>query len=373
MNFVNDSKNRLRVGIITFHRAINYGALLQTYALQEAFKKMGCECNIIDYRSAAIESGHKELKLADCRNWQDLGRFIFYSKYHNDKFKKFRNFSAAHLNLSHPYYSIVELRKETSEYDRFICGSDQVWNCKITNFDKSYFLDFCEDILKKNSYAASFGFNSIPAEYIEYYKALLKNFNYIAVREWQGNAIINALIERNAEVVLDPTMLITKSEWESIARDYKKVKNYILVYGFGRLTATMKIFLEELVAQTGCKIVHISYSLLKPIKATYEKTVGPTEFLGLFKNARYVVTNSFHGTCFSIIFNKDFFLEMLPVAQGVNSRLENILDVFDLRTRQIERGTNDHIKEAIDYDHVNAILHKERQKSLAYLQKVIQA
>jgi len=369
---MNNRKKRPRIGIITFHRAINYGAILQAYALQEAFEKMGCECNIIDYRNALIESLHKKSILADCRNLKDIGRFIFYSKYQNEKFKKFREFASTRLSLSHAYYSIDELRKETSEYDRFICGSDQVWNCKNTNFDKSYFLDFTDNTLKKNSYAASFGFSGIPSEYTEEYRTLLKDFNNISVREWQGNQIISNLIGKNVEVVLDPTMLIKKLEWERIAEDYKKKTNYILLYAFSRVSTTMKMFIEKLSRQTGCEIVYISHSLLNPIKATYEKCVGPTEFLGLFKDARYIVTNSFHGTAFSIIFNKDFFLEMLPESQGVNSRLDNILDVFGLKKRQIVKGENDFIDEPVDYNKVNQKLLIERQKSLEFLNRIVE-
>ena len=142
-------QNRPRFGIMTFHRAINYGAILQAYALQEAVEKMDCECNIIDYRNPYIESKHKKSILVDCRNLKDIGRFIFYSKYENEKFKKFRKFASTHLSLSRAYYCIDELRKETFEYDRFICGSDQVWNYRNTNFDKSYFLNFTDNKLKK--------------------------------------------------------------------------------------------------------------------------------------------------------------------------------------------------------------------------------
>jgi hypothetical protein len=359
-----------RVGIITFHRAVHYGALLQAFALQEVLKKMGYECIIIDYRNSYLESLYKEMKLADCCNLMDLGRFIFYFKYHNKIHKKFREFSSTYLNKSDAYYSIEELRKIASQYNKFICGSDQVWNYKLTGFEKAYFLDFTEDILKKNSYAASFGFNSIPLEYVEEYRNLLKNFNHISVRESQGSAIVKELIDREAEVVLDPTLLITKHDWEKIAEDYKKKKNYILLYMIG-VSPTLKTFVENLSRKTNCEIVYISYSLIRRIKATYERWVGPKEYLGLFKNARYIVTNSFHGTAFSINFNKDFFLEMMPETQDVNSRLKNILELFDLRTRQIINGKNAYIQEPINYNEVNQKLFIERQKSLDFLHKII--
>jgi len=361
---------RQRVGILTFHRAINYGALLQAYALQEALKKMGCLPEIIDYRSPVLESQHLEARLSNCQNAKDIARFIFYAKHQNRKMKIFRDFSAANLNLSDVYENTEQLRKISLEYDKFICGSDQVWNHRITDFDRNYFLDFIEDIAKKNSYAASFGISSIPPEHVNEYRNLLKGFNHISVRENQGRKIINELVNREAELVLDPTLLLSKQDWESIAADYKKKKNYILLYMFGN-SLTMKTFVENLARQTGCEIVLISYSVIKRINATYEKSVGPAEFLGLFQNARYVVTNSFHGTCFSLNFNKDFFLEMLPESQGVNSRLENILDLFDLRSRQIISGENANTRKTIDYGEVNKRLLVERQRSLDFISKII--
>lgn len=182
--------------------------------------------------------------------------------------------------------------------------------------------------------------------------------------------MVKDLINREAELVLDPTLLLNKQDWESIARDYDNKKEYILLYAFGN-SPTIKTFVEDLSRRTGCEIVYISYSLIKRINAKYEKYVGPLEFLGLFKNARYVVTNSFHGTCFSINFNKDFFLEMLPESQGVNSRLENILDLFDLRSRQIINGENANINISIDYQKVNEKLLVERRRSLDFLHKIL--
>lgn len=134
----------------------------------------------------------------------------------------------------------------------------------------------------------------------------------------------------------------------------------------------MDMFIKQLSAETNCEVVIISYSLKRTLKATYEKVVGPLEFLGLFKNAKYVVTNSFHGTAFSINLNKNFFLEILPENQGVNSRLINILNLFDLKSRQIVDGKNDFIHEPIDYNKVNQKLNEERSKSIDFIRKIIE-
>lgn len=369
---MNDRKNNPRIGIITFHRAINYGALLQAYALQKVLKNKGFRCDIIDYRNYIIENQYKEKTFADCHSLKDIGKFILNSKFDSNSIRKFRQFLSTHVSLSDPYYSIGELQKIASGYDKLICGSDQVWNYTLTNFDKAYFLDFADNKLQKYSYAASFGFNNIPADYLEEYRTLLLKFNNISIRERRGAEILKTQIGINAEVVLDPTMLLSKQDWENITEDYKNKKEYILLYVFW-ITPIIKNFVKKLANLTGCSIVFISNSLIKKINATYERSVGPTEFLGLFKNARYIVTNSFHGMVFAINFNKDFFLEMMPESLGLNSRLYNVLDVFNLRARQIISGENNFIKDSIDYNQVNKNLLIERKKSLEYLNKIIES
>jgi hypothetical protein len=171
-------------------------------------------------------------------------------------------------------------------------------------------------------------------------------------------------------MVLDPTLLLSRQDWEFVSENYSGESNYILIYMFGN-SPTVKKFAEGLSQNSGCKILYISNSWIRRINAKYVRCLGPAEFLGLFKNARYIITNSFHGTCFSINFNKDFFLEMLPESAGVNSRLENILDLFDLRSRQIINGENDNIFQPIDYEKVNKQLLAERQRSLDFLHKII--
>ena len=197
----------------------------------------------------------------------------------------------------------------------------------------------------------------------------MESFNHLSIREEQGKKIIKKLINRDAEVVLDPTMLLAKEEWEELACEYED-RDYILVYRFSG-SKKMDTFIEKLSQETGCRIVIISYSLKRRLKAKYEKIVGPLEFLGLFKNAKYVVTNSFHGTAFSILFNKDFFIEMLPESRGVNSRLVNLLNLFNLQSREIIDGQNKYIHKEIDYTYINKKLEKERASSIQFIRKII--
>lgn len=355
----------MKVATISFHRAINYGAVLQVYALMKTISKMDHECTVLDYRCKKLENDYK------CNSLKDFVRLLVIGRDKKKVKNKFEHFRNTYLKLSKPYYNLGELSTTNEIYDNFICGSDQVWNYAGSGFDKAYFLDFVEDNSKKNSYAASFGFSFIPQEYLKKYKNLLCTFNNISVREKQGAEIIKDLLGKKVETVLDPTLLLSKEEWYKLSLNYQNKKEYILLYVF-ELTPTIKTFTENLANETGCEIIFISLGIKKNIHAYHAKDVGPQEFLGLFRNAKYVVTNSFHGTAFSINFDKEFFIELLNKSAKVNSRLENILDTFDLRSRQIINGNNDNIFNEIDYTTVNKKLELERQRSLDYLQRIFE-
>jgi len=366
----NEGKKR-RVGIITYHRAINYGAILQAYALQKKIKDLGFKCVILDYRNKRLENRHKKKGISDCKNIKDFIRFILLSKNDNVKRNKFREFLDTYFQLSDPLYNLNDLKKCENEYDKFITGSDQVWNYRINDMDPAYFLAFTKDRSKKVSYAASFGLNNIPSKYKSKYHELLSNINTILIREKQGANIIKELLSKEPKVVLDPTLLVTKEEWYRLAkRSYFGGKKYILIYAFGSSRNIINLA-NNISKKTGYKIIQISNTWRIDTRIKYVKSAGPVEFLGLFKNAQYIITNSFHGTAFSINFNKQFFTEMLPESTGVNSRLEDILELFGLKDRIITSNDTNMINRTIDYNKVNKILDTERQKSLEMLRKLI--
>lgn len=367
---MNNKAEKQKIGMISFHRAINYGAILQVYALQEKVNELGAECTILDYRNEKLESHHKEMKLSDCKEIKDYIIYFLLHKNYNEKFHAFRNFSYKYLNMSKPYYSAKELEKVEDEYDRFITGSDQVWNFSISNLDPAYFLSFNKGAFKKNSYAASFGVNSLPEKYKDKYYNLLKEFNYLSVREQQGAKIISKLFRKDVQVVLDPTLLISKEEWFKLSKDYFSKNKYILVYAFGGSKNIMDLA-KNISKKTGYKVVWISNTYKKSINIKYVKSAGPEEFLGLFKNAEYIITNSFHGTALSINFNKQFFTELLPESKGTNSRMEDILELFKLENRIITSSNSSVIDIPIDYTEVNRILKTERKRSIDFLKCIV--
>lgn len=368
----NKITNKKKIGIITFHRAINYGALLQTYALHKKIKDLGFDNEILDYRNQVLEKKHKKMKLSISNGIKGILKYLLIARNHNTKHNKFREFTKKYIKMSEPLNSLDDIKKIESQYSKFITGSDQVWNYNITNFDKTYFLQFTRNNSKKNAYAASFGISKIPNDLVNDYKNLLKGFNIISIREEKGAEIIRNLINKDVDTVLDPTMLIDKNQWFKLADDklYKNEK-FILIYGFGGSSNIIN-FAKNLSKKTGYKIVHITSSFKKIKGVIYEQSVGPEEFLGLFKNAEFIITNSFHGTAFSINFNKQFFIELLPASTGVNSRLEHILNLFDLNDRLITSTVVNNYKEQIDYTYVNKILTKEKEKSIKILKKILQ-
>jgi hypothetical protein len=356
----------MKIGILTFHRAINYGAVLQTYALQTSIEKLHVTNEVIDYRCKKIEEMYQPF--FNAKSFSTWIKCLLRSPKIRKKTQKFYSFRDRYIKTGvRPYLSSEEMSEINKEYDCFVVGSDQVWNKDCTGFDNTYFLNFVQEDEKKNSYAASFGTDQVSAKCVDEYTRLLENFRYISVREHQGQAIVKELLHREASIEIDPTFLLTQEEWKRMAT--RPIDgNYILLY-LMQSSGSLLHFAEDLSKKTGLKICYICDNLKKPIRAEYLRAVGPEEFVGLFASASYVVTNSFHGTVFSIIMNKNFFLQ-LQAPGSANARLENIMDTYNLRTRQIVNGKNDYLDQEVDYGPIDEQIMIERKKSMDYLKKV---
>lgn len=350
------------IKIITFHRAVNFGAVLQTYALYQCLKRMvspNIHVTVFDYKCRHIDKFYRLIVFR--KSFRYMIKQLLYLPVKALQKCKVRNFVYRHIQFS----------SQINDNDVFITGSDQVWNNTCTGFDKAYFLDFIKNRRSKNAYAASFGYEQIPEKNIEQYRSLLKDYNIISVRELQGAQIIRNLLDIDVPVALDPTLLINKDEWCALMNVKPVNKEYILLYLLIP-TATVMRFAEELSKETGYIIVYICEKYKKVLANTMHKRfVDPKEWVSLFANSSYIITNSFHGTAFSINFNKPFFTELLPPPSQVNSRLENILKQFGLTDRLIVNGVNKSIEQRIDYDHVNMLLENERQKSIDLLKCII--
>lgn len=355
----------MKVGIITFHRALNYGAVLQAYALQQYLNDIGIENEIIDYRCEYIEEFYKPVKASPLRELKTYIRELLFFPYNTKKRKKFESFVKEYIKTSETIYTQDKLRDINDKYDFFITGSDQVWNSRWSGFDKAYFLDFTEND-KKASYAASFGFDKIPENEVDEYRRLLSGFQYISVRENTGLQIINQLLQRNAELSLDPTCLIGKDKWKSIAVKPNE-SGYVLLYTLDK-SEQLVSFAKEKAKELKAKIVCISDALKKAEDFEYKGFLSPSEFIGLFENAGYVVTNSFHGLMFSVIFEKHFCLQYQLSKGAPNSRLADFVHDFGLENCVYQDSSAFTGKS--NYAQVSAMMSEKKKKTEEYFENI---
>ena len=359
----------MNIGILTFYNTINYGALLQGYALNKKINQLGENCEIVRYECEAITKKEQPMELKNIKNIKDLIKFITLKSSEERKLSKFKEFSNKNIKYSRNLYNKKNVNDLCDDYDLFVVGSDQVWNLNITDGDYTYFLDFERNNKKKNSYAASFGYENVPKNYEEKSKQYLNEFNNITVREQSGSNIIKQLNNKEVPVVLDPTMLLTAEEWNEISDFNYKEEKYILLYFIHNKKETFK-FARELSKKTGLKLVYISISPKPAFGMDNIRDASPEEFLGLVKNAEYIITGSFHGTVFSINFNKQFFFEIDKNKGNYNTRIKNLVELLDLEDRAIQ-DNNCNIENIIDYDSVNVKLNRLRDESINHLSNII--
>ena len=353
--------------VITRHAVANYGSILQAYATQFILEKNDIECSIINYvRRDEYGKNIARTMLKRNKKWNKnaLTRFIYIliqTPSYNKSYREFEKYRKEILNETEIcYYSLDELKKNKPIADIYISGSDQIWG-KIgdDDFDKAYFLEFLGDTDRCISYATSFGKNNISLELKKQLPDLLKKFERITVRENSAKKILDEL-NISSEVTLDPTLLLSKEEWSSFANEIID-QNYIVVYQLHNDNRILDIA-REISFKTNKKIVVISANSQKVIgDFKYLYLPHPREFLSYVKNASYIVTDSFHATVFSIIFNKKFIV--LPPKE-TSSRITDLLKKYNLLSR-ISQNCDDIFKD-IKYENVNKQLEQDRVKSLNF-------
>lgn len=324
----------MKIGILTFHRALNYGAVFQTYALQKTIQDLGAQVDIIDYRAPFNEKRFRRKTLKDFLHFRALYGLFFQNSCKIISRNTYQSFNDR-MKYSETVDNHESLEKCCRQYDKIVCGSDQVWNLACTEGDNAYFLPFVQEQEKKIAYAASFGYEVLPVQYVEKYKNWISNFAAVSVREPSGVSIVNKLTGANAEYVVDPTLLIAKSQWESLA-DFSRVPEqpYLLLYLMSEDRLLIN-FARKFARKNHLKLTYISERLFPMSGVKNLRDVTPEQWLGLFSKADYIVTNSFHGTAFSINFEKPFFLRYIPRSIA-NTRLQSIIKEYDLEMRTIE-------------------------------------
>lgn len=349
-------KKRKKIATITFHWANNYGAVLQAYALQVYLKKTGYDTEIIRYVPGRISLIQLVM---DIRSRQ-FSKFV--------KEWRIRKFRKKELCLSKKiYFTNKALQKGANIYEKVICGSDQIWNEGFTNRAEgkptlSYYLNFCNT--DRIAYAVSFGTEKLREETEKLILPELRKFKAISVREKTGEVIVNRL-GFPVEVVLDPTLLLEREDYEKLLENKstappEKVFAYIL---HDKQESAIKIcdFCKQKYGETTSK-------------RYYTPSFGLYAWLQKIKNAELVVTNSFHGMVFSIIFQKKFIV--VPVeGMAMNDRIYSLLEQIGLESRIIKAYDKEEIektlKMSIDWEDVNKKLQEKKDFSKQFLSKAL--
>ena len=362
------------VAIMTWHTYDNYGSVLQAYALRNKIKELGYKnVDLINYLPRA-----KRIKFIKRINSKNIQRKILNSRVEikqlsAEKKEKFNAFRNKNFTYTQKCNDATELFNLNDKYDKFICGSDQIW--APTVFDENYFLSFVSNDSKKISYAPSLGLTSIENEYTkEKIKKLVNRINAISVREEQGKKIIEKISNKNVKVVLDPTLLLDKKEWNENFNLECEEKDYIIFYCLGGNKKNYKI--AKMIAKKLGKKLKVIPSDILDYQKNETQNASPEEFLKLIYNAYLVITDSFHGTIFAINFNVPFITlkRFKDNKLSQNSRIYNILKKVKLENRIYKHNENyflENIK--IDFSNCNKIMEKERRESIEFLRQALES
>lgn len=368
----------MKIGILTFIGVENCGALLQAYALSNKITELGNDVELINLIS---NNEYNRKNNSALKNKAFLARklyYLLYSKSMKNRKEKFNDFRNNYLRIYPKENKIYEkeLENNCKKYDCLVCGSDQIWSQDPKLYDRSdaYFINFPYKG-KRVSYAASFGDN---LDYVEKSKEhiipYLKKFDSISVREKDAKDFLE-INQIKCEVTVDPTMLISKKDWEKISIEPNEKEDYILYFSVNSRKYSINIA-KKLSKQTGLKVIELNphpKSWNSGFKKKYG--IGPREFLGYISRAKYIVTNSFHGTVFSILFNKPF-LAAFDEKDG-NLIKENrkytlldelgLLDCITTESKIIDLNMTNNI----NWSKVNKNLEKIKNDSINYLKKNI--
>ena len=388
----------MNIGVVTYCHCKNYGAELQACALQRVCERMGHDAKIIDFDRAPLTSNQKRIKwrraiikrikrhpligfieIADLFIRRAFAKFFKTKKEINDALTirdlRFEEFWCQYEHHTHKYQG--QLLSHLG-FDAYIAGSDQIWNWMQTGDLSPYFLMFAEENAKKISYAASLSENTIPIELHEIYRKYLGNLNFISIREKQSVELLQPLSSKKVHLVLDPSFLLKKEDWAEIWSERIEVNQpYIFSYTLNASKRYVKIMCAY-ARKHNLKIINIASSPDVPRSAEIVNVfdAGPREFIYLLAHAKFVFTNSFHGTAFALNFNVPFLSVLNPVSE-TNSRVLSIVDLLGVSNRAVM--DDEYVQalasaeENIDFVKVNKTCDEIREYSMRYLKGALNA
>ncbi len=316
-----------KIGIATFCKVNNYGALLQAYALSQYLKKEN-EVEFLNIRfNSRAKTSQKETMKKDTIFQKIIGKI---------KKIKFEQFRRKNLIISN---EVIHGDKDSKEirdkYDYYIVGSDQVWNTDITNDTRAFFFDFIKT-KPKIAYAASYGKENISEIERKWSEKYLKNFKTVSVREKQSAIYLRQELNINAKVVCDPVFLLNKDEWINKNNLKNKNKTYILLF-YMESNSTLKSIIENIKYKYNYPIIAIKGGIQELKNIKHIEGMGPKDFLSIIYNAKLIITNSFHALAFSIIFNK----KVIAFEHSKwNLRISNLLELTNNNEKIIRLKDN---------------------------------
>lgn len=359
----------MKVGVLTFHNAYNYGAILQAYATQKLLENRGHDVEFIDYRNDAIDKSYKKFHFSWKNNPLRIIDKLLRSRYQLKKEKKFDSFKKNHMVISSITYHKGE-PVNAGIYDLVLIGSDQVWNPKLTGgLDDVYWGNLeVSDKTKIISWAASSMYLSYSSSELSFIKESLLKFAYISVREEALKKIVQGLTTQNVFKVVDPTFLLPMKQWAQLCHPVEE-KNFVTVYAVRNRSETIR--LAEKIANKMKKKLIVLRAHVQPIPQKNNKyTCGIEDFLSYIYSADFVVASSFHGTVFSIIFEK-LFVNYTP-SNTNDSRMTTILKALGLKDRVVSDNSSlDVITKQIDYSSVKRKLITMCEESIQFLDMVV--
>lgn len=372
-----------KCALLTITDGTNYGNRLQNYALQEVIKSLGFQVDTIK-RETSHDLPAKVRMISDIKYL--VKKIIGWNIYDEGKrlrTKKFKRFNKEYISFSTYLLQNSQAPKCLKEkYDFFVCGSDQIWNSRfrIVQEDILNHLAFFAEPNQKIAYAASFGTSDIPEEYQKYFTQLLPTFKAIGVREYSGVDLVHQMCGRNdTEVVLDPTLLLGRKEWDKIAKEpaFYTGEKYILTYFLGGRNSAIKKRISELSTQYNAVAINLDKEGFTDhsIDNMDAYSVSPDEFVWLIQNAELVLTDSFHACVFSIIYHKKFVpfqRKAVEANNNMSGRLDTLFKKMGIQ-QEIDSMEEPHLlPKSYDTEAVDTRLEQERNKSIDFLKNALE-
>lgn len=356
---------KYKLGIVTFHCSYNFGSALQAFALCEYLRKQNYDTEIIDFRSRDFEK-YKLFKYKLYSKYpQALITDILRLKRNFKRRRNYLNFWNNYFKMSSQKYTEKTSLKELNEiYDAFLCGSDQIWNPNCTNgVIGTYFLDFADKL--KIAYAPSIAEENIRDSDLKLMIDLIERLDYISVREESSIPLLEQFLSKPVYNVLDPTLLLEKEDYESML-EKKEEKKYLLIYALEDNEEVYK-YAEEIAVNKGIGIQYFSKTnrnfRVESYNYYYE---GPQYFVNAIAHATYVISNSFHATVFSVIFEKKFIT--FPTKNS-SSRMTNFLESIGLGERIYSEKID--VDKEINYVMAQREISKRKIESQEYLKNAL--